>query len=761
MGFVYENYSSVEKFDVDFGFAEIHATGKGSAVAIFKLRDSEKWALQHLDPKMQSIGEAVVLNFPQDIHSVTVHFEDDGSFKLFALRNDGLADARIVVGEFASDGSSSRTIQEIILDHPARYLDIIPRSDGGYIASFALRKDGGGYQFYLQSFDPNLTASGSPVLALDVPGLVGGIVFIAGHSLHERSDGTVQVIVEHERAYDTWPSSINLETVVLDADLSIVRPVSPVDPVELTENGTIWKKLTDDSVLFCWSTREGLAWVQLDAAGSVLARGAAPVESGSRQRPDDIFQMDNGSFVITANHKESGFLSKLAYHFQPDGTQIGEAIMLAPPVPWDYAKQSSAGLVELEPGELFSYWTQTASLQRYGPASESYLVIQELAERMDLSTKIGLDVGEDVRMRGTQAEDLAWLAGGDDYYDAMTGDDIVNAGYGSDTVNGQGGSDNLFGEAGDDSLSGGSQADSLHGGTGNDTLDGGEGADRMIGGPGSDTYYVDDLDDLIGESRNWDGHDLVYSSVDFRMGRCHIEDLYLTDSAVVGSGNGLANEIRGNREDNIIDGGKNNDTMLGGAGNDTYIVRAPGDTVIEAAGRGLADTVKAYRSYALTENVERLFMQTVFTKDGDPAILNGVGNGLANTIIGTPFANTIVGREGRDTLKGQAGADIFVFDRTIGPNNVDRVIDFNVNEVDEGDILKLKASEFGNIAAGVLDADFFVLGTSANDSNDYLIFDQSSGRLWFDRDGSGAAEQQLVATFEQNALVTAADIFVF
>ncbi len=339
------------------------------------------------------------------------------------------------------------------------------------------------------------------------------------------------------------------------------------------------------------------------------------------------------------------------------------------------------------------------------------------------------------RMQGTGLERLE-----------LTGADDLNA-WGSDRA------DSIVGNAG---------ANVLSGMDGDDTIDGGAGADRMIGGPGSDVYHVDDIGDFVGESRNWAGHDLVYSSVDFRMGRSHIEDLYLTGTAILGAGNGLANEIRGNRQDNILDGGKNNDTLMGGAGNDTYLVRAPGDLVIEAAGRGVADTVKAFRAYELTANVERLYLQTVRNDAGEGVTgINGIGNELDNTIVGNPFDNVIIGRWGNDVLKGQAGSDSFVFDRAIGSGNVDRIIDFNVNEADEGDILKLKGAVFGGLSAGMLDADHFVAGTAAADADDRLVFDRASGRLWFDADGVGGAAQVLVATFEQDALVTAADIEIF
>jgi Ca2+-binding RTX toxin-like protein len=353
-----------------------------------------------------------------------------------------------------------------------------------------------------------------------------------------------------------------------------------------------------------------------------------------------------------------------------------------------------------------------------------------------------IDGAREVRLTGGREHTVK---SDDDVGTNIIGDDlrdIIYGGRANDSILGGSGNDNIFGSAGDDTL---------RGEAGNDTIN---------GGPGSDLIYVEDAGDRVAESNRWDGHDTVIASVDFRMGRSHIEDLQLTGDARIGAGNGLQNRITGNDGDNILDGGKNNDTLEGGLGNDRYLVRAPGDTIIEQAGEGI-DVVLAYRSYALVANVENLFMQTVYTKDGSPAIFNGIGNDLDNVIVGTPFANFMIGREGRDTLRGQAGADNFVFDREIGPDNVDRIIDFNTNEENEGDKLLMKGSEFGNMAAGALAESQFVVGTSAVDANDRFIFDQAAGRLWFDADGSGADDQVLIAAFDQNALVTASDIEIF
>jgi Ca2+-binding RTX toxin-like protein len=60
----------------------------------------------------------------------------------------------------------------------------------------------------------------------------------------------------------------------------------------------------------------------------------------------------------------------------------------------------------------------------------------------------------------------------------------------------------------------------------------------------------------------------------------------------------------------------------------------------------------------------------------------------------------------------------------------------------------------------VLAAADFAAGTAAGDASDRFVFDQASGQLWFDADGSGAAAQVLLATFEQNSNVQADDLLI-
>lgn len=229
---------------------------------------------------------------------------------------------------------------------------------------------------------------------------------------------------------------------------------------------------------------------------------------------------------------------------------------------------------------------------------------------------------------------------------------LTGATQNDDTLAADSNSNGYFinGLGGDDSLTG-----SIYG----DSINGGAGADTMIGLAGNDVYVVDDSFDLIVESSNA-GTDLVQSSVDYTLGN-NLENLILTGSALVGTGNALTNIIRGNANNNTLDGGTNTsgaDTLIGGAGNDTYLIRQTADRVIEAAGAG-TDEVKAYVSgYTLAAHVENLTLMGNVTA--------GTGNQLGNTITGNSAANT---------MTGGGGNDIYIVDLQADGTTQDTVIE--------------------------------------------------------------------------------------
>jgi Ca2+-binding RTX toxin-like protein len=330
---------------------------------------------------------------------------------------------------------------------------------------------------------------------------------------------------------------------------------------------------------------------------------------------------------------------------------------------------------------------------------------------------------EHIELTGTAASGTG--NAGNNKIAGNAGANLLIGGGGNDTLAGNGGNDKLVGDLGDDWLDGGIGADTLKGGAGNDVyvldsagdaieedgnvdaddlvrgainvdlsslaggrvehatltgtaninalgnvannkltgndganeLNGAVGADTLAGGLGNDIYIVDASDQVVEAADG--GTDLVKTSLTFSLASlAFIENLTLAGTSHVdATGNALNNVLTGNDGINRLDGGVGNDTMIGGKGDDTYVVDAAGDVISEtvAAGGG-ADLVESSVDFSLSvfANVENLRLTG--------SALNGIGNGLANVIIGTSGNNTLDGLGGADTLKGGVGNDIYVLD---------------------------------------------------------------------------------------------------
>ena len=175
----------------------------------------------------------------------------------------------------------------------------------------------------------------------------------------------------------------------------------------------------------------------------------------------------------------------------------------------------------------------------------------------------------------------------------------------------------------------------------------------MQGGAGNDTYIVDDVDDAVTEAAAA-GTDIVQTTLAAYALTANVENLTFTGAGnFAGTGNELANVIRGGGGNDTLDGGTGNDTMFGGLGNDTYLVDSAADVINEAAlaGTDLVKTTTA--SLTLAANVENL----TFIGNGN---FSGIGNALANVITGGSGNDTIDGRGGADVLIGLGGNDIYV-----------------------------------------------------------------------------------------------------
>jgi Ca2+-binding RTX toxin-like protein len=324
------------------------------------------------------------------------------------------------------------------------------------------------------------------------------------------------------------------------------------------------------------------------------------------------------------------------------------------------------------------------------------------------------------------------------------------------------GIEGLVGGLGNDTIFGNTAVNYLYGSVGNDILNGLAGTDYLYGGLGNDKYYVDNAGDFISELAGGGTADRVYASVSYVLGAGQqIEILTTTSNAGVGTINLKGNEfnqtIQGNAGSNILNGAGGADIMSGFGGNDRYYVDNIGDIVNEAAGDGTADRVLTSVSYALGVGQQiEFFSVTVSASTGAISL---TGNQFNQTIQGNAGANVINGGAGNDILFGFGGVDSFVFNTALNTaTNHDTISDYNVAD----DTIRLENAIFTLLTTtGTLGANQFKnLSLGAQDAGDRIIYNQTSGELFYDTNGLTAGGMFLFADVTDGLILTNLDIFV-
>jgi hypothetical protein len=314
------------------------------------------------------------------------------------------------------------------------------------------------------------------------------------------------------------------------------------------------------------------------------------------------------------------------------------------------------------------------------------------------------------------------------------GNDTINGTALADVLSGLAGNDTLQGYAGDDKLDGGGMTDrlwggdgndSLAGGAGNDTLDGGAGNDGLNGGDGTDTAeyrsaaagVTMSLAVAGAQNTGGAGGDTV-TAVENLIGSAYADTL---------SGSSGSNKLIGSTGNDILDGGAGNDTLSGGAGSDTasYASAAAGVSV-SLATTAAQNTVGA-GSDTLT-SIENLI--------GSAYADTLTGNGGANVLNGRAGDDTLNGGAGKDTLTGGSGKDTFAFSTALdSKTNVDGITDFASGT----DRIALSRAIFSALPPGDLSPVAFAQAIAAMTPDQHVIYNQTSGVLSYDKDGSGGS----------------------
>jgi len=236
------------------------------------------------------------------------------------------------------------------------------------------------------------------------------------------------------------------------------------------------------------------------------------------------------------------------------------------------------------------------------------------------------------------------------------------------------------------------------------------------------------------------------------------------DTIIGGNGN---DTITGSGGYDIITGGTGVDTFNITSGNNTITDLGNGADILKISS-GAIVTATAYGNFTATSGTTNAGTGSINANGHNVSLaLAGGSNGwtitngsaIGVTLIGSSYNDTITGGSGNDTLTGGLGADKFIF--TMKPNavtNHDIITDF----IHGTDILQFSKAVFTAITSWNSDAFWSGAGVVAgHDINDRIVYNTTSGNLYYDADGSGnLSAPVLVATIgiTSHPLVSYTDI---
>jgi serralysin len=143
-------------------------------------------------------------------------------------------------------------------------------------------------------------------------------------------------------------------------------------------------------------------------------------------------------------------------------------------------------------------------------------------------------------------------------------------------------------------------------------------------------------------------------------------------------------------------------------------------------------------------------------RGGNDWLSGGAGH---DTIEGGSGRDVLVGGTGHDELNGGTGRDFFVFCDAPASRSADTVEDFRHDH----DVIVLQRADFRGLGWGALrEAAFYAAdgASKAHDRSDRIVYDTTSGRLYYDADGKGGDAAIHFATLEGVPKLDAGDFLI-
>ena len=131
------------------------------------------------------------------------------------------------------------------------------------------------------------------------------------------------------------------------------------------------------------------------------------------------------------------------------------------------------------------------------------------------------------------------------------------------------------------------------------------------------------------------------------------------------------------------------------------------------------------------------------------------GRGGHDRLKGGSGDDVIDGGKGRDVLRGGSGDDTFLFRAKLA-GKPDVVRDFAPGH----DTIALHHKVFTLLAKGPLDDGAFHIGASAHQADDRIVYDDSTGALSYDGNGTGHGGATVFAVLARGLDLTSANFFV-